>query len=446
MKAYMLAAASVLVLILIASIDVHVAAAAQLSEIPMQQGSTPSCPSGTTNQGSITYSSNTVLTGDVCANYITIDGGFTLTTNGYSLTATVELINYGTITGGTGAKGGTALAPNGNNGNLEPVQGQGGAGGNGAAEPTDYSTGGPGGGGPSAYGGVPSSTYSSPVGGNDGGGGAAGSTSTVYSIGYGGAAGGSVYINAYNLLNYGTINVSGSSSTSPATNFPGGGGGGGLVYLYITGPNQPAIGTVLAKGGNAGSMSSNNGNCGGGGGGGGGLVIIYTQQGVTPDTSGIEVNGGSGSEKNGCPSGQNGNSGQIVTLNIPQPVQPVCSIDTATAGDCTIPTLYTITTNYNNYAGNGGFVASESAESPMPYTSNILSANFNAGQWLITCPLAPNVLNTTEYFSSNYNSFILGNRCLASQSPLQTTVGLNTSVAWSLYNYATALISPVIAN
>ncbi|MGC8652106.1 MAG: hypothetical protein ACP5UH_02550 [Candidatus Micrarchaeia archaeon] len=123
-----------------------------------------------------------------------------------------------------------------------------------------------------------------------------------------------------------------------------------------------------------------------------------------------------------------------------------CSIDTSTYGSCYSTGSDTVTTYYNNYAGSGAFSPVSSATSALPLTSNILQSNARSGQWLITCPMTPNELNTTEYFSSNNDSFMLGDRCLANSQPLSTTTYLDTNTYWSLYSLASTSINFNINN
>ncbi|MGC8669565.1 MAG: hypothetical protein ACP5TL_00205 [Candidatus Micrarchaeia archaeon] len=117
-------------------------------------------------------------------------------------------------------------------------------------------------------------------------------------------------------------------------------------------------------------------------------------------------------------------------------------------GDCTYINYAKITTNYNEYASSiGGFIYSISKfETPKPSTSYIINSNNNTAQWLITCPLAPNSLNTSEYFSTNSVSYIIGDRCNANQNPLVTKTGLTTQTSWSLYSLASSSISLNITN
>ncbi len=131
---------------------------------------------------------------------------------------------------------------------------------------------------------------------------------------------------------------------------------------------------------------------------------------------------------------------------IPMVASYYCAADTSTYGECHNIDSYMATTYYNNYAGSGSFSAVTSKQSALPITSRILQSNAGSGQWLVTCPLAPNMVNTTEYFSSSYNSFIVGNRCLASSQSLPTITALSTSTYWSLHSLASTSINFNIYN
>ena len=104
------------------------------------------------------------------------------------------------------------------------------------------------------------------------------------STGGGGGGGGGIIILASKsqVINAGTISVSGGNGGSSTTiSGPGGGGGGGLVHLVSTA--APSEGTITVTGGAAGSNATevtnhysvgggSGGSCAGGGGGGGGLA------------------------------------------------------------------------------------------------------------------------------------------------------------------------------
>lgn len=103
------------------------------------------------------------------------------------------------------------------------------------------------------------------------------------------------------------------------------------------------------------------------------------------------------------------------------------------AGFCGLAAVSTFDTQYQGYAGNGQIVKVAAPVSlPMPVTPIIQAYDNNYAQSLITCPVDPNPSNTSEYFISNRNSYVGGDRCLASLAPLPTAVMLITSVVWGV--------------
>jgi hypothetical protein len=200
---------------------------------------------GNGTNGDVTISSNTTLTSDKCYNNLTINGGITLTTDGYRVRVAETLLNNGTIcssfigSGGIGGAGGAS--PSGQTGN---------PGTNGSSSATEGNGAGGGGGGSGAR-------FDS---GDSGGAGGSG--------GSGGRKRGDLFLAAYTLNNQGTITSSGENGVngSNGTNgggFRGGGGGGGgggsggdagqidLFYYSLTN-----LGTISFSGGLAGTGGS----------------------------------------------------------------------------------------------------------------------------------------------------------------------------------------------
>ena len=103
------------------------------------------------------------------------------------------------------------------------------------------------------------------------------------------------------------------------------------------------------------------------------------------------------------------------------------------AGGCAYAAYTTFYTNYLGYGGNGKIEEiSSPIQSPLPVTTVIQAYDNNYAQSLITCPVNPNPTNTQEYFISAQNSFIGGDRCLASIAPLLSTVLLTTTTTWGV--------------
>lgn len=94
-------------------------------------------------------------------------------------------------------------------------------------------------------------------------------------------------------------------------------------------------------------------------------------------------------------------------------------------------------TFYTYNAGNGMITKSPIsglAPNPIPVISDVIKTNDQSSPYLITCPVSPNATNTIEYISDP-GTFIAGNRCLASVTPLMTTVNLTTTVKFINWGY-----------
>ena len=99
----------------------------------------------------------------------------------------------------------------------------------------------------------------------------------------------------------------------------------------------------------------------------------------------------------------------------------------------------------NVEVGSGSLSASQSPQqSTTPLIHNVLSYNINNAQWLITCPLPPNPLNTLEYFQNAPNTG--GDQCLTGQPLLSTTMTLNVYYAWSQDSQAESQVSVTFQN
>ena len=250
----------------------------------------------------ITISANTQLSQDIyCINF-TINSGITLTTNGYNIYCSGTFTNNGTIITGS---------------YLQPWDGP----------PTNYpnSYGGSGGGGGSSSG----------VGsGNSGG---AGSTpaaptlsnSLIYSWksnnllnylagGPGGGAGGSImggsgsfgiYIQAYSIINNGTISSNGNNALSD--------GPAATDAIGFAG------GSTLAGGGGGGASSGTSNQYPCGGGGGAGAILLSYQSSLTIGT--ITATGGTGYLVDGYGGGNGGNGNIMEYQYTTQPI-PVVNI------------------------------------------------------------------------------------------------------------------------
>ncbi|MGC8647944.1 MAG: hypothetical protein ACP5SJ_00395 [Candidatus Micrarchaeia archaeon] len=81
-------------------------------------------------------------------------------------------------------------------------------------------------------------------------------------------------------------------------------------------------------------------------------------------------------------------------------------------------------------AGSTGF---------MPFASQILRYNNNNAQWLITCPISPNPLNTSEYFQSLPYSYIAGDACINNMTFLYTPISLLDFFSWSPESVASTI-------
>lgn len=108
-------------------------------------------------------------------------------------------------------------------------------------------------------------------------------------------------------------------------------------------------------------------------------------------------------------------------------------------GSCLLQISSTGTTNYDT-AGGGSIVQQPSTAqpSPLPLISDVLNQNSNDAQWLVTCPVQPNPSDTLEYFTTDAQSFIAGDRCLADKAPLATNATVQVPVAWNATTPATA--------
>lgn len=255
----------------------------------------------------IVFNKSTTLTGDVnVAGNIIVEGGVTLTTDGYSLIAGGSITNFGTIRAGLD-----------NGGSYSSSYGGSGGGGGGAYYDPFY---------PNVAGSPGGSTYGTP-------GGAGGINASASSNGANGGNGGtpdrpalsnaqiqSWYGNG--IQNYFAGGGGGNTGTY--------GGGDGSYGIYLQG-NKVDGGTVFANGANGGEETS------GGGGGGGVLLIAYSGSGYTSGLYNITGGaGGSGFSLEGSTggSGGNGGNGQVLIYNYTTPPIQVCS------GVCIGPNKY----------------------------------------------------------------------------------------------------------
>ncbi len=251
--------------------------------------------------GAVTISSNTTLTADVYYTTLTVNNGFTLTTAGYRVFASVSITNNGTITA-TGGAGGV--------GQNEALTGTGGTAGatTGAgffSASTAGKAGGTGGNGANGGAGTAGTNVTTSFGPAGVGGGAGGGTGGGATGGAGGGGGTTdsktIPRNATEIL----IMHDFSQSTPPqyitgAGAGSGGGGagsggfgcggggsgaGGGILLLSSPTITNGAAGVISANGGaggnggnNLGNLGANNAGAGGGGGGGAGgrVFLIYS--------------------------------------------------------------------------------------------------------------------------------------------------------------------------
>ena len=434
-----------------------------------------SCPSGIRAQSNVVYSSNTVLSSDVCAFNITVKKNVVLQTNGYAIYALSIFTNNGTVENRNGGAGGTAYSDAGGHGNgangpdTSTLTGSL-AGGNGGAPfyqsfsvgiTLAWGSGGGGGGGANATGGYNSSHSGNSQGGAYGGGGGAGGA--WFGGGNNGANGGGyIEIYANRFINNNLITASGRNASGSA-NWAGGGGGGGFIYIEITTsiPKYAVLGNIDVNGGNAAGVTHNS-YCGGGGGGGGGVIKITTNYGVLPKQTyqgsspihpGLTSFGGSNSaEVNnaGCTNGNSGSDGEISIINLP-PVPPPSGCTgpgraySEKGGYCVFINSTYLTTPYPD-ALSGSLEPSNGYTSSQPTTANQLTYEEQNAQWLLTCPIAPNPLYTADYFNTSKPRFISGNRCLASTNPLSTAIIVNTTVFWSYHTIANSTTKLTILN
>jgi hypothetical protein len=271
----------------------------------------PSTDFGDGSDGSVTYSSNSTVSGVINATDFTVNSGVTVSVSGFLLIrATNSVTINGTIdasvvggVGGAGGAGGTAAGENGHDGSDSPY-----------SLLTSSATGGDGGDGSGGYVGgnagiasngllnpsynpqlltsttVESTTYSDVMG-SGGGGGAGGGTDNTDGSGGdggdGGNGGGVVVIISPSCSGSGTIDVSGENGQD-------GGDAGGEDYV-------------------------NAGGGGGGGGGSGGLIGIVSDS--NPYTT--DISGGSGGLGGaGWQSGVNGADGSSGTSGIERFTNP----------------------------------------------------------------------------------------------------------------------------
>jgi hypothetical protein len=99
-------------------------------------------------------------------------------------------------------------------------------------------------------------------------------------------------------------------------------------------------------------------------------------------------------------------------------------------GECRFLNASVSATFYTYNAGNGKIVKSTftiPTPNPIPVIKDVINNNNEYSPYLITCPVAPNPTNSIEYISDP-QTFIAGNRCLASILPLYTTVSLTTTI------------------
>jgi hypothetical protein len=121
----------------------------------------------------------------------------------------------------------------------------------------------------------------------------------------------------------------------------------------------------------------------------------------------------------------------------------ICNPNTPTNGLCVV----TNTTNFLTskpflLAPNGSIVQSFGGSSTYPDTSLVQQYNDQNATWLITCPDAPNTLNTNEYISPYYppynSPYIEGDLCLTPTTPLNTILAFVTTITWNGVSPASA--------
>ncbi len=432
----------------------------------IEQGPTLSCPSGVTNQGDLTISSSETLSGPLCANTILIEGGVTLSTASYSITAIDSFTNNGLVqSSGASGSGGCFNCKSGDGTSGTIYKSGGGSGGSGGYY-SAIACAGSGGGGPAASGasGYTVTAFGCGNGGSDAGGGSGGAAACIDPLGCsptpgnGGSAGGELEIFAKDFINNGEIEANGASGAS--TNWAGGGGGGGYIRLFITTTNikDVELGSLEANGGAGGAgkgCEGFSGYGGGGGGGGGGVINVYL---LAPIESQIDVSkiyandvsgGGGGS---GCYSGSSGSDGTAEESIIP----PTIDVPYGCYGGSTLDNgycnIYTNSSNpvsaseYSSYAGDGSFAVQSSASSNGAVIPQVLKYNSQDAQWLITCPLSPDPSNTIEYMVTSNASHIAGDRCLASATALNTIVRQHIYISWNQSSPANATVNIAFLN
>ncbi len=284
-----------------------------LAEAPL--GSMTACTNnwqgGTCAGNVLTYTQNTVLSSDIDALVnITVNSGVTLTTNGYAIWISGNLINNGNVMAGntipnrgssslnvnqplsfagSGAGGGGGgIGYNGNIGNSTLADGGGGG----------FESGNGGNGGTPA---APSITNANIVnweGSNDfvnyflsgtgGNGGVSGLCPGGNCYNRGGNPSYGLYIQASDIVNSGNIIATGFSGSNPNSNPTGGGGGsgGGFVLLSYNGVCTGCAANTIVTGGSGGTGYFGGGN---GGTGGNGNVVTYNYGNSPPLVPGLSA-------------------------------------------------------------------------------------------------------------------------------------------------------------
>lgn len=252
---------------------------------------------GYAEDGDVTISANTTLTKDMFYRNLTIDNGFTLTTDAYRIFVFETLTNNGTIdASGSNGSPGTALA---------------GGGGGSSKVSHSVAVGGTGGAGGTRSPAIAAVAGTS-VSGGGGNGGAGGS---------GSAAGGTVTTILNRQIDYdhlGVFSVStavylfggaggGGGAAPPAPENGAGGGGQGGGVLWVAARILAGNGLFKADGGNGGNSQNTVGR--GGGGGGGGFIWIITDS-TSVGSLTFSVAGGTNAD-----SGATGSTGDGKMLN-----------------------------------------------------------------------------------------------------------------------------------
>ncbi|MGD0729210.1 MAG: hypothetical protein ABR981_03995, partial [Candidatus Micrarchaeaceae archaeon] len=337
----------------------------------------------TANTNCVALNGQVLSSNWVCGTLI-VNTGNTLTTNGYSIFVNNSIINHGIITAGNPNNGGAGAVVDYQNGGtggsfINSFAGSGGGGGGGC-------------------------TYNGGRGGSTLVAGGAGGNSDIGNGAAGSAPGAPTITNTL-ILNWYENGMSGYLSAA------GGGGGGadsgcyvsqsgdnggsGSYGVYLQATNVMNYGSIIANGIAGGATAGGPG----GGGGGGGVIVVSYQTTNTPTGNYLEAAGAGGSDED---LGGNGGSGQILYYQYTIPPILVCPSTGCTAASYTAPTTPTLILSNalidqgqsilftaNTIAGQG--------TSPYTYAYNVYAYNtLNSANALIA-----NMLFTGNTYASN---------------------------------------------